>query len=98
MIHLSRTASIASALLLADFLLPRNKGVEALNVMCRRLCIAEKKELFNDDIDKSLMNEIVNYLFVQILTGLHLTSWLNYHNETFTKTFSFLEEREVEQN
>lgn len=43
MIHLSRTASIASALLLADFLLPRNKGVEALNVMCRRLCIAEKK-------------------------------------------------------
>ena len=73
----------------ADFLLPRNKGVEALNVMCRRFVfIAEKKELFNDDINKSLMNEIVNYLFVEILTGqAKLTSWLD-NQETFNKNIS----------
>ena len=67
MIHLSLAAVCTGAS--ADFLLPRNKGVEAQNVMCGRLCSIAKKELFNDDINKSLMNEIVNYLAGEILTS-----------------------------
>ena len=86
----------------ADFLLPRNKGVEALNVMCRRFVFIAEKKCY------STMTSI-NPWWMKSLTICLSKSWLDKRSwqadstikKLLTKTFLFSlrrrSKREVEQ-